>query len=85
MGRFYGVGQASLLKVITVVYRGGLGDWRSGFKSLVLTGRPIVEVSGMPNIEELTNRIAQLDPARQAVVERLVERLESIDPKEPEP
>jgi len=47
----------------------------------MFVSRLIVEGGGMPNIEDSTNRIAQLDPARQAVVERLVQRLESAAPK----
>ena len=31
----------------------------------------------MQKIQELTNRIAKLNPAKQAIVEKLVEKLES--------
>jgi len=31
----------------------------------------------MPKIQELTNRIAKLNPAKQAIVEKLVDKLEA--------
>jgi hypothetical protein len=35
----------------------------------------------MPNMHELTNRIAKLNPAKQAIVEKLVEKLELGSPQ----
>ena len=37
----------------------------------------------MQNLEQLTNRIAKLDPAKQSIVEKLVEKLEAATSPQP--